>query len=134
MTDPDISRIAGRNRSIPPILLQFARELRKRQTPTEQILWECLRARRLNGYKFRRQHNLGRFIADFYCHGARLVVEVDGPYHDFQREKDAARDEWMRSVGLRVLRVRNRQVREDLEGVLVLILDGLETSSPDGSG
>lgn len=133
MSEQDISHIAGRNRHIPPILLQFARELRQRQTPTEQILWECLRARRLNGYKFRRQHNVGRFIADFYCHQARLVVEVDGPIHDFQQEKDAARDAWMASVGLQVLRVTNRQVQEDLEGVLVMILERLGTSSPDSA-
>ncbi|MEM6256144.1 MAG: DUF559 domain-containing protein [Cyanobacteria bacterium P01_D01_bin.156] len=131
MNKKKISHIAGHNRHIPNILLQRARKLRQRQTPAEQILWECLRARRLVGYKFRRQHNIGRFIADFYCHEARLVVEVDGQIHDYQREKDAARDAWMRSVGLRVLRVRNWQVEEDLEGVLVMILERLGTSSPD---
>ncbi|MEM9264632.1 MAG: DUF559 domain-containing protein [Cyanobacteria bacterium P01_F01_bin.13] len=130
MTDPDISRIAGRHRHISPILLQRARELRQRQTPAETIMWACLRGRRFYGYKFLRQHNIDRCIADFYCHQARLVIEVDGPIHDSQSEKDAMRDAWMESVGLQVLRVKNRQVFEDLEGVLGLILERLETSSP----
>ncbi|MEA5463320.1 endonuclease domain-containing protein [Leptothoe sp. PORK10 BA2] len=125
MTDPNLPAIAGRHRHIPPILLQRARELRQQQTPAEVILWECLRARQFYGYKFRRQHNIGRFIADFYCIEAQLVIEVDGPIHDSQREKDAARDTWMESVGLRVLRVTNLQVQEDLEEVLVMILERL---------
>lgn len=130
MIDPDLSAISGRYRYISPLLLQRSRELRQRQTPAEDVLWECLRARRLCGYKFRRQHNIGRFIADFYCHEGGLVVEVDGPIHDSQLEKDAMRDAWMESVGLQVLRVRNRQVFEGLEGVLVMILERLGTSSP----
>ncbi|MEM7794401.1 MAG: DUF559 domain-containing protein [Cyanobacteria bacterium P01_C01_bin.118] len=121
MTDPDISAIAGRNRHIPQRLLQFARDLRQRQTPAESIIWECLRNRRLNGFKFRRQHNIGRFIADFYCHEARLVVEIDGPIHERQRDRDAERDAWMQNCGLRVLRFKNTQVFEELEGVLVEI-------------
>ncbi|MBT9313851.1 endonuclease domain-containing protein [Leptothoe spongobia] len=130
MTDPNLSAISGRHRQIPAILLRRARELRQRQTPAEQSLWECLRASRLYGYKFRRQHNIDRFIADFYCHEAGLVVEVDGTIHDRQQEKDAARDAWMESVGLQVLRVTNQQVQEDLEGVLVVIAERLRTSSP----
>ncbi|MBE9070921.1 endonuclease domain-containing protein [Leptolyngbya cf. ectocarpi LEGE 11479] len=130
MSNPDLSAISGRRRYISPILLQRARELRLRQTSAEEILWECLRARRFYGYKFRRQHNIGRFIADFYCHEGGLVIEVDGPIHDLQSEKDDMRDAWMESVGLQVLRVRNWQVLEGLEGVLVMILERLETSSP----
>lgn len=130
MTDPDLSAISGRHRYIPPILLQRARELRAQQTQAETILWECLRARRLHGYKFRRQHNIGRFIADFYCSEGQLVIEVDGPIHDQQLEKDAVRDGWMESVGLQVLRVTNRQVEKDLEEVLMMIAERLRTSSP----
>ena len=100
MTDPNLSAISGRYRCIPPILLQRARELRQRKTPAEEILWECLRARRFCGYKFRRQHNIERFIADFYCHDGQLVIEVDGPIHDSQLEKDNLRNAWMDAVGL----------------------------------
>ena len=126
MIDPDLSAITGRHRHIPDILLERARKLRQQQTPAEGILWECLRARRLYGYKFRRQHNVGRFIADFYCHEAKLVIEVDGPSHDHQQEKDIVRDAWMESLGLQVLRVKNRQVLENLEKVLIVVLEQLE--------
>ena len=77
MTDSEtLWKIAGSGRSIPQALLERARELRKQQTPTEEILWECLRDRRFLNVKFRRQHNIGQFIADFYCHTARLVIEL----------------------------------------------------------
>ena len=76
-------KIASSDRSISQVLLERARELRKQQTPTEEILWECLRDRRLLNTKFRRQHNIGQFIADFYCHPARLVIELDGEIHQF---------------------------------------------------
>ena len=121
MTDPDLSAIAGRNRQIPQRLLQFARDLRQRQTPAESIMWECLRNRRLNGFKFRRQHNIGHFIADFYCHEARLVVEIDGPIHEQQRARDSERDAWMQACGLRVLRFENAEVFEELEEALAEI-------------
>ncbi len=118
MTDPDLSFLSGRNRLIPETLLQRARDLRQRQTTAEAILWECLRSRRLYGFKFRRQHNIGSFIADFYCHEARLVIEVDGSVHKQHRERDAERDAWMRACGLTVLRFENRRVFDDIEGVL----------------
>ncbi|MEM9163446.1 MAG: DUF559 domain-containing protein [Cyanobacteria bacterium P01_F01_bin.4] len=117
----NLSRIAGRHRQIPEVLLQRARELRQRQTSAEQILWACLRGRRLNGAKFRRQHNIGRFIADFYCHEARLVVELDGKIHDYQVDRDAARNAWMQTNGLSVLRFKNCMVQNDLIAVLVEI-------------
>ena len=71
---------------------QRARELRRKATPAEAILWEALRAGRLDGLKFRRQHAIGRFILDFYCATHRLCVEVDGEVHEKQRERDMARD------------------------------------------
>ena len=61
-----------------------AQELRQEQTESESVLWEQLRGRRLNGAKFRRQHSIGRFIVDFCCPSAKLVVEVDGGIHDEQ--------------------------------------------------
>ncbi|MEM6502215.1 MAG: endonuclease domain-containing protein [Cyanobacteria bacterium P01_C01_bin.89] len=80
--DPEThSKLAGRHRHIPPALLEKARQLRQESTSAEEILWSCLRNRQLNGMKFRRQHNLGQFIVDFYCHEARLVIEVDGLVH-----------------------------------------------------
>ena len=101
--------------------LAFARQLRKRQTPAEQILWKYLRRHRLGGFKFRRQHVLIGFIVDFYCHSAKLVIEVDGPMHDFQIEADRLRAEKLRGQGLEVLRVTNADVTERLGHVLTRI-------------
>jgi len=63
-------------------LVNLARELREKHTPSEALLWQLLRNRRLFGFKFRRQHQFGDYIADFYCHEARLVIECDGSVHD----------------------------------------------------
>jgi len=63
-------------------LADFARELREKQTPAEALLWQLLRNRRLLGFKFRRQHQFGDYIADFYCHEARLIIECDGSVHN----------------------------------------------------
>ncbi len=87
-------------------------------TPAETLLWERLRNRRLHGLKFRRQHPLGPFIADFYCAAARLVVEVDGGIHLEQQEQDAQRDAVLRAQGYRTLRVTNQAVLDDIEQVL----------------
>ena len=135
---PSLGKIAGSGRSIPQALLARARELRKHQTPTEEILLECLRDRRLLNAKFRRQHNIGQFIADFYCHAARLVVELDGKIHQSQKIEDANRDEWIASHGLRVLRFGNDEVLDDLVGVLGVIAEVIESSPlaplPQGEG
>ncbi len=135
--DEELSGVIGRMREIPRELLERARELRKRQTAAEVVLWECLRAKRLMGAKFRRQHNIGRFIADFYCHEARLVVEADGKIHDSQIEQDADRNEWMESQGLTVLRFTNDQIMDDLEVVLSSIAQALPSPLaplPEGEG
>jgi very-short-patch-repair endonuclease len=75
----------------------------------------------LKGLKFRRQHPLGPFIADFYCAARRLVVEIDGDIHDLQPERDAARTEQFKQYGYRLIRFRNKQVLNDIEDVLVAI-------------
>lgn len=102
---------------------QAARELRANQTPAEELLWECLRGRRLDGWRFRRQHVIGPYIADFFCYEARLVVELDGCQHaqpeDIQR--DTERSAAFRSRGLRVLRFRNQDVLTRTADVLRLI-------------
>lgn len=95
-----------------------AAELRDRLTEPEVMLWSVLKGNRLDGHAFRTQHAIGGYIADFYCHRARLVVEIDGEQHQGERLRhDARRDEWMRSCGIEVLRVRASDVFENLEGV-----------------
>jgi very-short-patch-repair endonuclease len=122
----DHSRIGGKLRQIPDVLLQRARELRQTQTPAEDILWACLRNRGLLNAKFRRQHNLGPYIADLYCHEAKLVIELDGGVHQSQTVRDGDRDEWMQQQGLRVLRISNVQVFADVERVLGLIAEAID--------
>jgi len=99
-----------------------ARELRRQMTEEEQILWQHLRANRLDGWHFRRQQVIAGFIVDFYCHAASLVVELDGPIHASQVEVDTERDRVLAEKGMRVLRFQNRQVHENLEDVLQRIL------------
>jgi very-short-patch-repair endonuclease len=133
-----LRKIAGGGRYIPPVLLKRAQELRKQQTPTEHILWECLRNRRFLDAKFRRQHNIGQFIVDFYCSQAKLVIELDGEVHNSQKIEDANRDEWMQAHGLNVLRFGNGELLDNLEGVLCVIAEVLEPSPlaplPKGEG
>lgn len=103
---------------VPDVLQQRAKTLRQEMTAEEKILWRHLRANRLHGYHFRRQQIIGRFIADFYCHTANLVVELDGPIHDERRDYDRERDAIIAAHGLTVLRFRNEQVQHDLDAVL----------------
>ncbi len=104
-----------------------ARELRQRMTPAEQRLWQVLRRKGLAGRKFRRQHPLGPFIADFYCAPARLVVEIDGPIHQDRKEQDQARAAYLQELGYRVLRFSNDEVQEDLEAVVQTIAEACRT-------
>jgi very-short-patch-repair endonuclease len=124
-----ISQLAGINRHIPEALLQRARELRQQQTPAEKLLWQCLRNRQLLNAKFRRQHNIGRYIADFYCHEARLVIELDGSIHQTRKTEDSIRDDWMQKNGFTVLRFTNQEVFNETERVLYAIADTLNTST-----
>ena len=125
-----ISKLAGQLRQISKALLQRARELRQNQTPAEQILWECLRDRRLCDAKFRRQHNLGQYIADFYCRAAQLVIELDGEIHQTQQVRDGDRDQWMQTNGFTVLRFSNDDIFVNLEQVLSAILAQLQPIDP----
>ena len=92
------------------IVQQRARELRQRMTPAERVLWGRLRSRQVGGFKFRRQHPLGPYIADFYRAEAKLVVELDGGIHRGQREDDAIRTAQFEAFRYRVLRFSNDQV------------------------
>jgi len=103
--------------------VQRAKELRRQMTEEERILWQHLRANRLDGFHFRRQQIIDGFIVDFYCHAAGLVVEVDGGIHQQQAEYDAARDEILSARGLCILRISNEEVKRDLSGVLARIAD-----------
>lgn len=100
-----------------------AQALRKNETEAEKILWERLRNNQLKGYKFRRQHPISLFIADFYCHQLKLIIEIDGEYHHLpeQIEKDLERTQILESNGLQLIRFTNEEVQENLEGVIAKI-------------
>ena len=102
-------------------LVESARVLRREKTPAECVLWDALRNRQVAGLRFRCQHALGPFIADFFCPAAKLIVEVDGAIHDQQIEQDAARTEYFVELGYRVVRFRNEEVLTVLPFVLAHI-------------
>ncbi|MBW8812148.1 MAG: endonuclease domain-containing protein [Caulobacterales bacterium] len=111
-----------------------ARSLRRRQTPTEERLWEALRGSRLEGWKWRRQVPVGPFIVDFICLEAALAVELDGGIHAQQVERDMRRQAYLQRRGLQVLRFWNSDVGDDLGRVLWTILSACRESDPSRRG
>ncbi|MEA5501069.1 DUF559 domain-containing protein [Limnoraphis robusta Tam1] len=110
---------------ITPEKYQRSKQLRKEMTPEEKILWEQLRRNNIKGLHFRRQQIIDGFIVDFYCHKAKLVIEVDGEIHNQQLESDQERDQILSARGLKILRVTNQDVRENLQEVLQKIMESL---------
>jgi very-short-patch-repair endonuclease len=110
------NRVRGLMQDSPrtPTALNTARRLRREMTPAEVILWKLLRGRRFAQLKFRRQHPIGRFFADFICIELRLIIELDGDSHVGNELKDARRDEDLKQLGYRVLRFPNHDVYEDI--------------------
>ncbi len=116
-----------------PVLFEYARELRLNPTQAETLLWERIKNKQL-GVQIRQQHPIASFIADFYCHQARLIIEVDGGYHRIpeQYEYDESRTEELKKYGLRVIRFSNEEVLNDTQGVVNKIareIDKLEGSN-----
>ncbi len=103
--------------------------MRQAPAPAEQRLWYCLRDRRLNGFKFRRQVPVGPYIADFYCAACRLIVELDGDSHAHRHEYDAERTEYLNQDGYVVVRFVNDDVFKHLDAVLESILSGCQARS-----
>jgi very-short-patch-repair endonuclease len=116
-----------------------ARELRASMSLPERVLWRQLRLKR-TGLRFRRQHPAGPYVLDFYCHEAKLCVEIDGQSHEFTTARDERRDRWLASQGLRTLRIAARDVLHNLEGVVRFIVAEAQapsvtlraTSPPEG--
>ena len=115
-------------------ILNFAREMRKNQTPAEQFFWEKVRNRRFMGKKFTRQYiiehaeiqgNKSFFIPDFHCHEKRLIVELDGGIHEQQVEYDKIREDILRDMGFIFLRFRNEEVLESWDRVAERLREAL---------
>ena len=104
-----------------PKFTQLARELRQRQTEAESLLWYILRGRRLCGLKFRRQYPIEPFITDFACIEKKLIVEIDGGYHDYIYADDMTRQRKLESAGWHVIRFANEDVLDDVEAVGIAI-------------
>ena len=108
----------------PHNIIERARQLRQRHTSAEELLWQRLRRHQLKGLKFKRQHRIGKYIIDFYCAELDLVVELQGAIHEkpLQREYDKRRFNEFEIRGLSVIRIRNEEVFENVNGVLNRIL------------
>ncbi len=104
-----------------------AREMRHEPTPAENMLWRRLRNRQVADARFRRQHNVDRFVVDFYCAEASLVIEVDGPIHERSTEADQVRQEYLESLGLWVLRFTNDEVLTSMSSVIAAIRTALNS-------
>jgi very-short-patch-repair endonuclease len=107
-----------------------SRFLRQNMTEAERRIWQILRSRQMNGYRFRRQVPIGRYIADFVCHEARLIVEIDGGQHDRSSPQEAERSGFLQNEGYRILRFWNNDVLANLEGVHAIITEELGRITP----
>lgn len=114
-----------------PDYLDITRRLRSNMTGPEAPLWSRLRARQLQGLKFRRQHGIGPYIVDFYCPEQSLVIEVDGDSHADadQVVKDRQREQYLQSLGLRIIRYINDDIVKNLDGVLEDLAERLSSRS-----
>lgn len=112
-----------------PHIFEKARELRKSMTQSEKLLWEQLKKRKLKGYRFRQQYPISEFIADFYCHSAKLVIEVDGGIHERKAQKtyDILRTSALNDLGITVIRFRNKEIEHRMEHVLHTISSFLDS-------
>ena len=115
---------------------RLARAQRASMSFPERVLWRQLRLKQ-TGLRFRKQHPAGPYVLDFYCHEARLCIEIDGQSHDFTSAHDDRRDRWLASQGVRTLRIAARDVLRNLDGVVQFIVaqaqapsDALRASAP----
>ena len=97
---------------------ETAKSLRKSSTDAERLLWRYLKAKRMNGLKFRRQEPIGRFIVDFVCYEKKLIIEADGSQHVLEKGKDEARTQWLNAQGFKVMRFWNNEIMTNIDGVM----------------
>ena len=109
--------------------IAIAKKLRINSTDTEKYLWKYLRGRQLEGFKFRRQHPIGKYIVDFINIERKIIIEVDGGQH-LENKKDKLRDKWLKEQGYEVLRFWDNEVLTNVEGVLEVIKEKILSPSP----
>lgn len=115
-----MTQIFNRSRQRP-----VRQHLRKKLTETEAILWSQLKERKLGKLRFRRQYSIGRYVVDFYCPSLKLVIEIDGEVHSSveAQKYDRIRDQFLKSLGLRIMHFRNQDVQNNLSRILEIIRD-----------
>ncbi len=121
------------NYSNHPVTKEYRQLLRRTETNSERILWEKLKGRQLDGYKFRQQHGYGPYILDFYCPSLKSCIEVDGEVHDNEivKQKDIERTLFLRQQKIHVLRIKNEEVEENIEEVLKKIREYINSINRD---
>ena len=110
-------------------LRSVRKELRKTSTPEEKILWSKLRNNQL-GFKFKRQYSVGPYVLDFYCPTKKLVIEIDGSQHVENKNYDIERSDYLSIFGIKVIRFWNNEINTNIEGVILKIINELNTPSP----
>jgi very-short-patch-repair endonuclease len=116
------------HRRTTPQTFLISYELRHNQTEAEALLWQVLKMHKLNSVHFRRQHAIGRYIVDFCAPRQKLIIEVDGGQHLDQQEYDEERTIFLKSKGYQVLRFWNDEVTQNMDGVLRVIIDAIESN------
>ena len=108
------------NYSNHPVTKEYRQLLRRTETPTERMLWKRLKGKQLDGHRFRQQHGYGPYVLDFYCPELRLCIELDGEIHEDEnvKKKDEDRTNFLNQNRIFVLRFRNEEVEQDMNGVL----------------
>lgn len=117
-----------------PVTFIRARNLRENMTNAELVLWNRIRNNQLLGFRFKAQHPVAGFIADFYCHKAKLVIEADGLIHQTQKEYDLDRDKIFNDLGLTVIRFSNEEIENNPDYVIQTItnfLSGFNSKSSE---
>lgn len=131
------SKICGRYRWLKDEEKVRIHEFRDNPTPAEKALWDTLKNKRIKGFKFRRQHKIGQFIVDFYCHNAGLIIEVDGGIHEKRKSEDQVRSRFFRTLGLRVIRFSNEEILTSIQVIKQKIENYISTipiMPPSGPG
>ncbi|HYQ56719.1 MAG TPA: endonuclease domain-containing protein [Draconibacterium sp.] len=101
-----------------PVTFKKAKQLRSRMTPSEEKLWEHLKRKQICGVRFRRQHPIETFIVDFYCHAAKLAIEIDGDIHNKTKDYDNRRTKEIEKYKIAVLRYTNEEIKSSLKKVI----------------
>lgn len=117
--------IMNQNIKTPKYVIELARQMRCNLTPSEKIMWQHLRNKKIEGNRFRSQHPIYRYILDFYCPCKSLAIEIDGDIHKLRKDYDEYRDEYLQSVGIKTLRFENSEVHQNIQKVISKIKDTL---------